>query len=382
MSPRLFRGWVVVLLLGACTKSAPDPALVQLEADGHSLTAQAALLEGRYGDALTAYAELERVKPDDPRLPLGRGKAFLGLYRLDDALEAFEHAVKINERNADAWSRLGLVAFLRSKPERAEVALDRALALNPRDEDAWDTKGDLQVARGQIDAGVISLIQGSTLSSTPSDGVLKAVQVLDGAGRASEALALMASVVDAGERSPLVTFALGERLVSADRFPEALSAFQLAAEHLPEDPSAWEFVGELSKKLGRLDEAQNAFRMSLAVKDSSVVHVSLARICMAKHDEACATAELTAALATATGEDPREALELGMLLADRGQQKQALQVLQPLAEEPEQRGNRQLQLRVIELATAQGERGVVRSACTRLGSDMAPIKACRLVKMP
>ena len=134
-------------------------------------------------------------------------------------------------------------------------------------------------------------------------------------------------------------------------------------------------VKRLQLKLGKVTEAEAAFRSSLLVKDRGVVHVALARLCQQKKDDPCAQAELQKALKTSTGEELRETLELGELLADFGRKKDALELLRSVSEESEQKRNTELHLRTARLAQELKDEVTVRAACTRaLSTGQAGLK--------
>ena len=84
-----------------------------------------------------------------------------------------------------------------------------------------------------------------------------------------------------------------------------------------------------------------------------------------KKDDACVSAELERAFASASGEEERETIDLAELLASLGRKKDALSLLRALSEENEQKGNFQLHLRTARLAKELNDNVTVTAACTR-----------------
>ena len=164
-------------------------------------------------------------------------------------------------------------------------------------------------------------------------------------------------------KAPEVLTELGDRLVEANRLPEARDAYTEAAKGTPKDPTLWELVGELDTKLDKPADAEIAYRESLKVKDRSVVHVGLARLCQARKDDGCVKDELDKALGTASGEELREELDLADLLASVGRKKDAFLLLKDVADEQEQKGNLMLQLKTAQLAKEAGEKEAVKTYC-------------------
>lgn len=93
---------------------------------------------GRYEDALAAFEEAKKERPDDPTVEFNRGDALMKLGRLDEAREAFARVAE--SRNAElkqkATYNLGNLHAAKGEREQALKAWRRALALNPKDEQA------------------------------------------------------------------------------------------------------------------------------------------------------------------------------------------------------------------------------------------------------
>jgi tetratricopeptide (TPR) repeat protein len=108
-----------VLLAGA-----PSPAAAGLE------RARAALRAGDNRAAIQALRALLHTHPDFPDLHNLLGIAYDNDEMSDDAIEEFEHALRINDRYHDARLNLGLTLFDRGRDAEAERHL-RAIADEP-----------------------------------------------------------------------------------------------------------------------------------------------------------------------------------------------------------------------------------------------------------
>ena len=367
-----------LLLLVPWLLGCPRPPDAKLEAEGHYLKAQTAFLKGDFAEAHRCFAEVRRLAPTDPRLPAAEGEVYLAESRVDEALALFEEALAHDNQRATTWSRLGFLYALKKEPQKARRALDTALAKNPRDFNALESLADLDLEEGALDAGLRSLIEASRVAPGGAQGglVLRAVAELEKRKRDVEALEALERAADGGITSSEVMTELGELLVRAGRFDDAVLAYGSAATADPKDPTLWELVGALEVRLGRPSEAKVAYGKSLAIRDRSVVHVALARLCQAAKDDACVKGELDRALATATGEELRETLELAELLSSVGRAKDALALLRTVSEEPDEKGNTELQLRTARLAAALKDRATQKAACGRAVSGGTPGLRC------
>jgi tetratricopeptide (TPR) repeat protein len=367
---------VVSLVLVGCPKPG-DGVDPKVRADGHYLSGQAAYLKGDFVEAHKQFAEVRTLNPADPRLPAAEGEVYLSEAKIPEAIEAFETAAKADPKRGTTWSRLGYLYSVKGDKEKAREALQKALAANAKDFNALETLADLQLEEGKVDEGVKNLVLASDSApeSTRGDLVLRVTAELQKAGRGKEALDVLEGAVKKGIKSAGLFNELGDRLVEATRFEDAVVAYTEAAKIDPKDPTLWELVAEVQLKLGKLAEAEASFRSSLAVKDRGVVHVALARLCQQKKDDACAQAELQKALDTSTGEELRETIDLAELLADFGRKKDGLALLRSVSEESEQKNNIDLHLRTARLAKELKDEVTVKAACTRaLSSGQAGLK--------
>ncbi len=363
-------GLLVVAVVAGCKKPGDDVD-PKLKADGYYVAAQSAFLKGDFAEAHTQFDEVRKLNPSDPRLPAAEAEVFLAEANVEKALELYEEAAKRDPKRATTWSRLGYLYALKNDREKAQGAVDKALAGNPTDFNALETRGDLLLKEGKLDEAVRSFVKASETApqAAKAELVLRATAELAKKGRAADGWPLLEGAVAKGIASAELWTELGDRRVEGGKLAEAAQAYAEAAKANPKDPSLWELVGEVELKRERYDDAKAAFEKALAVKDRGVVHAALARICQAKRDEACVKAELDKALASASGEELRESLDLAELLVTVGRKKDALALLKGLSEEPEQKANTELHLKTARLARELGDKPAVQAACLRAAAS-------------
>lgn len=359
---------LVVLCLTGCPakeEAGPDP---KLQADGLYIAGTAAYMKGDFKQAHEHYAEVKKLNPADPRLPAAEGEVYLAEVKLDEALKSFEDAVKLESKRATTWSRLGFIHSLKGRTKEAKEALTKALELNPRDFNALESLAEMDLKEKNLDEAVKHFLAASEVAPDPSRGalVMRAVEELTTSGKSAEALTLLEQTVKKGIKTPEMLSELGDRLVAVARLPDAVLAYAEAAKANPADPALWELVGELQMKLDKPADAEAAFRESLRVKDRGVVHASLARLCQARKDPGCVKSELDLALNKASGEEPRELIDIADLLASVGRKPDAFALLKGLAAEEESARDEALQLKVARLAKELGDKATVKLACDRV----------------
>jgi tetratricopeptide (TPR) repeat protein len=97
--------------------------------------------QGRYEEALQAYEEAIKNNPNDAGAWNNKGVALNNLIRYDEALLAYENAIKIDPQYAEAWNNKGIVLCMQGKYNEAMPFIEKSLELNPRLAEAWYAKG-------------------------------------------------------------------------------------------------------------------------------------------------------------------------------------------------------------------------------------------------
>ncbi|WP_017656088.1 serine/threonine-protein kinase [Fortiea contorta] len=100
---------------------------------------------GKYQEAIAAYDEALKIKPSDPKLQEQsdkfatwnqKGNALFQLKKYDEALAAYQEAVKIKPNFAEGYSNQGKTLYAQQKFQDALAAYDKALAIKPDDTEA------------------------------------------------------------------------------------------------------------------------------------------------------------------------------------------------------------------------------------------------------
>ena len=352
-------------LLAGCPASGPTP---RERAEGHYIAGMSAYLRGDFKIALAELEEVKKDAPDDPRLPAMLGEIALSQGKLREALEHFDAALARDPKRGTSWSRKGYLLAQLGRRDEAQAALRRALELSDADFNALEQLGELAHQSGRAEEAAAFFERAASRApqeARRSELYLRAARELQpvSLARAREVLQRGA---DAGTRTPDLLGEQADLEVRLGELRAALSTYQQAAERASNDPIPWEMAGRVAEKLGDLQGAAQAYQSSLRAKPTGAVHAALGRVKLALGDRDGGIAEVDAALASASGEEVREALELADLLEQVGRRADALKLLAQLAAESGAEKDQELQLRTARLAKASGDRAVTAAACARL----------------
>jgi len=108
-----------------------EQLFMALEAVKHYESGNALYERGRMDDAIAAYREALRLKPDYSEAYNNMGAALQALGRMEEAIAAYREAVRLQPGYAAAWNNLGSAVQLQGDLSEAIAAYHQALRLNP-----------------------------------------------------------------------------------------------------------------------------------------------------------------------------------------------------------------------------------------------------------
>ena len=96
---------------------------------------------GKYDEAIKAYNEALRLDPNNAEAWYNKGNAFNDQGKYDKAIKAFDEAIRLNPNHVDAWNNKGTALKNQKKYDDAIKAYDEAIKLDPNLAVAWNNKG-------------------------------------------------------------------------------------------------------------------------------------------------------------------------------------------------------------------------------------------------
>jgi serine/threonine-protein kinase len=188
--------------------------------------------QGRYNEAIAAIQHSIDIQPSATAYT-NLGNAHFYLRQYDDAIGAYEQAIKLKEADYVKWWNLGEGYFWSSaKRPQAPAAYRQAISLaseslqiNPKDSDALGVLAICHAMVGEKAAALKYLREGLRLAPRDSEMLFKAALVYNQFGDTSEALKWLGSALGAGY-SPTIArdTASFDRLRSSTQFQALLQA--------------------------------------------------------------------------------------------------------------------------------------------------------------
>jgi predicted Zn-dependent protease len=238
--PAIRRMLMVAFVASAIVRTAVAFAQPPSTTSSRATEAARAMKEQRYDDAVSAYRELLKARPDEPELLANLGMALaLGGHEAD-AVAPLERAVGLNPKLTNARMMLGSAYLALDKPEKAVEALKRALAQQP--------------------------------SSIENRRML--AEAYAAAGRPADALAELRKITEVAPRDPAAWFALGHAYNGLAQ--DAMASFN---DNPGDRPWRQLLLADALAEDGRLTDAFALYRSTLDEIPTMVsIHDSIARI--------------------------------------------------------------------------------------------------------
>src|SRR6266567_1396800 len=96
----------------------------------------------RYEEALAAYEQAIRLDSNNAYAYINKGIILRNLNRYEEAFDAYEQATYLDPNNAVAYNNKGIVLLHLNDNEEALTALEQAIRLDPKNATAYNNKGN------------------------------------------------------------------------------------------------------------------------------------------------------------------------------------------------------------------------------------------------
>ncbi len=194
---------------------------------------------------------------------LRRAQADLAANKLSQAQSICERLIQKNSRSVSTLNLLGQIAFARSFYDQAAEYLEKSISISPRDTRAHLILGELRTFQGRYEQALARYDKVLRLKPGYSSAIAGKADAWEKCGERDKARSLLEPFVTAGKETAMMAV-FQARLDLHTRDYEAVIA--LVNRHLDATGYAlWHLLsiqGKAFEKLGRFDEAFDAYRRS------------------------------------------------------------------------------------------------------------------------
>jgi tetratricopeptide (TPR) repeat protein len=185
--------------------------------------------------------------------------------RYEEALECYEKALAIDERNTLAWISKGIALFDMGRFTEAMESYERAVAIDPSEPESWPLKGVCHFELRQFEQAVFCYDKflGMECPSEPPERLrhsqgetwARKGRSLGKMGLDAESLECYKKATAISPEFPLVWFLQGRTLEDMKAFEEAIASYDKAIELDPGHFESWQHKVSSLTQTGQLEVA-------------------------------------------------------------------------------------------------------------------------------
>lgn len=219
-----------------------------------------AMREGHLEQASEGFAAIVKEMPSFAEAHLNLGLVLQEQGRLDEAVVSLQKALTLKPRLRGANLFLGIALFRRNQTDEAVAAIRKETALYPADPAAWMWLGVVRLAQDKPEEAAEALDKAAKLA--PDD-----LDILYHRGHAH----LLVSKNSYGRMFKIdshswrVHQVIAQANAESDRHMDAIAEYQVAIKLAPTQPGLHEELGTEYRDLGKMQEADEAFRRELEI---------------------------------------------------------------------------------------------------------------------
>jgi putative PEP-CTERM system TPR-repeat lipoprotein len=215
----------------------------------------ALLMDRQFEKALARLAFMAPTA-EDPTVLVLRGRARLGLGRLNEAREAFEEALRLTPDSSEARIGLATTAFALQNVEEAQRHLEEGLKLEPDSYLGWMLKGEIAISVHDAAGAQVDFEQALRIVEGDLPAQLARLQSLLVQENFEQANADISRLMDANPRHPGLLLLVAQKELTANNDIEAAEdALSIALSRSPDDTSSLLLMGWIMLTKGNYEEA-------------------------------------------------------------------------------------------------------------------------------
>lgn|GEM_PF-3036859 len=179
---------------------------------------------------------------DDPTLALRLGSLFEAYELYDDAGEAYERAIAVQPKQADAYVALSRMWLLKGDQEKSAAVLDRLGAANPNDSTVQAALAGALRSLGKLDAALAAISKACEIAPDQVKYAAVKAELLIASGQLEQALEVRRGLVDKAQgavQQAEAVSTLVSMYASAQKLDALVAAEQKRVDAKPEDVTAW-----------------------------------------------------------------------------------------------------------------------------------------------
>lgn len=245
---------------------------------------------GRFDQAVEAFGEVARLRPDSAPAHYNLARALGDAGRRDEAIEACRRALALDPNHFEAAGNLGGLLLAAGRIDEAIAIFQRAIDLRPDDARAWYNFATALRDAGRLDAAIAAYRRAVERKPDFFPAVQNLAIALQDIGRMTEAADAMRRAIALRPQDARAWFNLGVTLERMIRLDDAADVYRQAIRFDPAFAEARANLAGVLRDTGEIRESIALYRQSLELRPHPTAADSL--LCTMQYDPDCKPAEL------------------------------------------------------------------------------------------
>jgi tetratricopeptide (TPR) repeat protein len=204
----------------------------------HTFLGLAMTQDGRVDEGINHYREALRIQPRNSQARINLGVALAKQQRFDEAIPELEYAVKLAPQVAVMRYNLGFALANQGRTREAMVHYAEAVRLKPDYVEAFTRRGDALLSERRFAEAISDYTEALRLQPRFVDALLNMGIAFARQGRYDEAIAYYGRALEISPNSVQAYNNVGTALANQGRFADASAQFNEALRIQPNDPVA------------------------------------------------------------------------------------------------------------------------------------------------
>jgi len=219
---------------------------------------------GRFGQAVGQYKRAVRARPDYRQAWVNLGNTYFTAGVPDSAANAYRQALALGDDREIELQVARCLALAGSTPDGMRYLVDRGM-VEPGTADYHVLQGGLDLATGQVQAGIASFLRATEADPTRVDAWVEVGQAFATMGRPEQAREAFRRALAIDPQLSVAYNNLGVLAESEGDLEAALGHYQEAAALAPDDAEVLRNLGGVLHARGRTDGALEVLDRSIAI---------------------------------------------------------------------------------------------------------------------
>ncbi|MDF0589688.1 tetratricopeptide repeat protein [Candidatus Methanocrinis natronophilus] len=220
---------------------------------------------GEYDEAVQAYDEAIRLDPEFAIAWNNKGLALRNLGEYDEAVQAYDEAIRLDPEFAIAWNNKGLALYNLGEYAEAVQAYDEAIRIDPEYALAWYSKGLALYNLGEYAEAVQAYDEAIRIDPEYALAWYSKGLALYNLGEYAKAIRSYDEATRIDPEYALAWYSKGLALYNLGEYYEAVQAYDEAIRLDPEFAIAWNNKGLALYNLGEYAEAVQAYDEAIRI---------------------------------------------------------------------------------------------------------------------